>query len=144
MSYQELLDMFWKLHDPTTCHKRQYMSAIFYHDEEQKKLAEESKAKKQKVTSREIVTKILPMEKFYEAEDYHQKYILRNYDDIFDTIGLDGKALINSHAAARINGYLGGYGKKSDFEKEWKTLGLSEEVAEMILDEMKRNRRLHC
>ncbi len=67
-SYEELLKMFWKNHDPTRKCSRQYMSAIFYHDEHQRKLAEESKRTEEKKRSSTIRTEILPMEKFYEAE----------------------------------------------------------------------------
>ena len=63
-----MLDIFWENHDPTARNKAQYMSAIFYHDDEQKKLAEESLKKKQKKTVRQIQTKILPAETFYDAE----------------------------------------------------------------------------
>lgn len=143
-TYEALLDIFWESHNSTLCHKPQYMSAIFYHDDEQKKLAEESKMKRQKSETREIVTKILPVDVFYEAENYHQKYALRNYTEIFDSLDLEGKQLINSHVAAKLNGYLGGSGKKNMFEEEWKMFGISENVAKMILDEMSRGSRLVC
>ena len=60
--------MFWENHNTTTCLKNQYMSAIFYHDDGQKQLAEESKVNAQKKSVRKIVTKILPLETFYNAE----------------------------------------------------------------------------
>ena len=62
--------MFWKNHDPTTSHKAQYMSAIFYHDDEQKQLAEQTCDEHQKTLRRPIVTKILPAKRFYDAEEY--------------------------------------------------------------------------
>ena len=68
-SYSNMLDMFWENHDPTRCASRQYMSAIFYHDETQKKLAEESKEKWQKHFSNKIVTKIAEANTFYDAEE---------------------------------------------------------------------------
>ena len=67
-SYSKLLDMFWKNHDPTRCASRQYMSAIFYHSNEQKRLAEESRDKRQKQLSQKIVTRITTAETFYNAE----------------------------------------------------------------------------
>jgi len=67
-SYSKLLKMFWENHDPTRCASRQYMSAIFYHNDEQKQLAEESKDEQQKRISQKIVTKIAPAETFYNAE----------------------------------------------------------------------------
>ena len=80
ITYEQLLDIFWKIHDPTQLNRqgpdigRQYRSAIFYHDEQQKKLAEKSKNKVQKKYSKIIVTEIKPAEEFFPAEEYHQKY----------------------------------------------------------------------
>jgi peptide-methionine (S)-S-oxide reductase len=82
ISYEELLETFWAIHDPTTKDRQgpdvgsQYRSAIFYHSPEQKIKAEESKAKMDGSGRfmNLIVTQILPIEKFYMAEDYHQQY----------------------------------------------------------------------
>ena len=82
ISYEKLLDVFWHNHNPTTLNRQgpdvgnQYRSAIFYHDETQKEIAEKSK---QSLDSSEsfddpIVTEIIPAPKFYKAEEYHQKY----------------------------------------------------------------------
>ena len=82
VSYAELLDVFWENHDPTTLNRQgpdvgtQYRSAIFYHDEEQKRIATESKQKLE-VSGRyqkSIVTEIEPATRFYQAEEYHQQY----------------------------------------------------------------------
>jgi len=86
VSYEKLLDVFWHNIDPTRkdgqfCdHGNQYRSAIFYHDEEQKQLAEAAKAKLQqhKPFQGEIVTEIVPAGEFYPAEDYHQDYATKN------------------------------------------------------------------
>lgn len=81
ITYEQLLETFWKIHDPTQLNRQgpdigmQYRSAIFYHDEQQKKLAEESKNNEQKKYSKPIVTDITPAEEFYPAEEYHQKYL---------------------------------------------------------------------
>ena len=64
-----MLKMFWENHDPTRCASRQYMSAIFYHNDEQKRLAEETMKEEQKQLSQQIVTKIKPAETFYDAEE---------------------------------------------------------------------------
>ena len=82
ISYQELLDVFWKNHNPTTLNRQgpdvgnQYRSAIFYHDEQQKEIAEKSKESLDSSTAFDdpIVTQIMPAPKFYKAEEYHQKY----------------------------------------------------------------------
>ncbi|HET9402455.1 MAG TPA: peptide-methionine (S)-S-oxide reductase MsrA [Candidatus Acidoferrales bacterium] len=82
ISYDKLLDAFWSLHDPTTPNRQgpdvgtQYRSAIFYHDAEQEKAAIASRERAQKSGRfrRPIVTEIVPAEKFYPAEEYHQRY----------------------------------------------------------------------
>ncbi len=86
VSYESLLEIFWKTHDPTTLNRQgadtgtQYRSVIFYHTEAQKKIAEEYK--KQLMESgayqRPIVTEISPLEIYYPAEDYHQNYFALN------------------------------------------------------------------
>jgi len=67
-SYGEMLKLFWENHDPTRCASRQYMSAVFYHDERQRKLAEASRDERQKQLSKKIVTKITKADTFYSAE----------------------------------------------------------------------------
>ena len=82
VSYDELLEIFWKTHDPTTLNRQgadvgtQYRSAIFYHNDEQKQLAEKYKKKltEAEVFDQPIVTEITPASVFYKAEDYHQNY----------------------------------------------------------------------
>lgn len=86
VSYQKLLDIFWHNIDPTTpnrqfCDKgNQYRSGIFYHDEDQKRLAEESKSvlEQNKPFKQKIVTEITVASKFYAAEEYHQDYYQKN------------------------------------------------------------------
>ena len=74
VSYKKLLNIFWRLHNPTTINRQgldfgsQYRSAIFYHNKEQKDLAEKSKPKN-------AVTEITKASKFYKAEEYHQQYL---------------------------------------------------------------------
>ena len=80
VKYEELLDVFWKIHDPTQLNRQgfdlgtQYRSVIFYHNEKQKILAEESKNKQEK-SKKPIVTEIVPAKEFYKAEEYHQNYL---------------------------------------------------------------------
>jgi peptide-methionine (S)-S-oxide reductase len=86
ISFDELLSVFWETHDPTTLNKQgadegtQYRSAVFYHDEEQRKKAESYKAELDKsgAFAKPIVTEITPFTKFYPAEDYHQQYFENN------------------------------------------------------------------
>jgi peptide-methionine (S)-S-oxide reductase len=82
ISFDELLEVFWESHDPTTLNRQgndvgtQYRSAIFYHDEEQKEKAEHYKAEliRNKAYDKPIVTEITPFKVFYPAENYHQDY----------------------------------------------------------------------
>jgi len=76
-SFEKLLDHFWKRHNPTEEHKAQYKSVIFYHDEEQKKLAEDTKQRKQDELGEPIITEILPVPEFWKAEDYHQRWLAK-------------------------------------------------------------------
>ncbi|KAA0190304.1 hypothetical protein HAZT_HAZT004092 [Hyalella azteca] len=133
-NFSELLDVFWHNHEPTGNLPRQYMSAIFYHDEEQKQLAEQTMAAEQKKRSKPITTAILPASTFYDAEDYHQKYLLQQHPSLCHMLDLDPskEGLMSSHVAARLNGYMGGYGSRAAFEEEWPRLGLSEKCAEYV------------
>lgn len=86
ISYDELLEVFWQTHDPTTLNRQgndvgpQYRSVVFYHNAEQKAKAEEYKASLNKsgAFSAPIITEISPLKNFYQAEDYHQSYYLNN------------------------------------------------------------------
>lgn len=86
ISYEEILEVFWNTHDPTTLNKQgadegtQYRSVVFYHNEDQKKIAEQYKSQLDKsgVYKNRIVTEITPFTVFYPAEDYHQNYYALN------------------------------------------------------------------
>ena len=81
VSYAQLLETFWRSHNPTTRHRQgldfgsQYRSAIFYHGAAQEALAIESRDLEQKSRRRQIVTEITPASAFYRAEEYHQRYL---------------------------------------------------------------------
>ena len=82
VTFEQLLDVFWKVHDPTQLNRQgldigtQYRSVIFYHNENQEKTAIEAKRRLEaaSVYRRPIVTEIVPAAPFYRAEDYHQRY----------------------------------------------------------------------
>ena len=84
ISYESLVEEFWKCHDPTTLDRqgpdigRQYRSVIYYFTEEQKNIAEKSKEKYQHKFQNKIVTEISKADKFYKAEEYHQQYIQKS------------------------------------------------------------------
>jgi peptide-methionine (S)-S-oxide reductase len=81
VSYDELLNVFWRKHDPTQKNRQgwdigdNYRTVVFVHDEEQRAAAERSKENEQANHRKQIVTQIEPAETFYEAEDYHQQYL---------------------------------------------------------------------
>jgi peptide-methionine (S)-S-oxide reductase len=86
ISFTEILEVFWKTHDPTTRNRQgadigtQYRSAIFYHTGEQKQIAEEMKARLDAagIWKDPVVTEIVPFDRFYKAEAYHQEYYFQN------------------------------------------------------------------
>ena len=85
VSYEKLLDVFWKIHDPTTLYRQgpdigsQYRSMIAFHDAEQETIAKKSKDAMEKSGrfKNKIVTEIVPATEFYKAEEYHQKYYMK-------------------------------------------------------------------
>ena len=88
ISYEKVLDIFFRLHDPTTLNRQhndigtQYRSVIFYYSEDQKQVAEEviKKVDASKVFSNPVVTQVVEATKFYSAEEYHQDYLVKNPD----------------------------------------------------------------
>ena len=84
ISYEKIVDLFWEAHDPTTLNRQgadtgtQYRSIILTADDAQKKIAEESKSRAQAKFKSPIVTEIVPLVKFYPAEDYHQDFYREN------------------------------------------------------------------
>jgi len=86
VSFQDILHIFFTVHDPTTPNRQgadvgiQYRSVIFYHDEKQKKIVEQviKELEDQKVWDNPIVTQVVPFKKFYQAEQYHKQYFSRN------------------------------------------------------------------
>jgi peptide-methionine (S)-S-oxide reductase len=83
VSYDELLERFWELHDPTQVNRQgpdvgsQYRSVVFFHSPEQQRAAEDSKQRAQARFSRPIATEIVPAQTFWRAEEYHQQYLVK-------------------------------------------------------------------
>jgi peptide-methionine (S)-S-oxide reductase len=86
VSYKELLDVFFYIHDPTQLNRQgadigpQYRSVIFYENDEQKRAAEAAKKEAQEGSKEKVVTEIVPLEHFWPAEEYHQRYFEKNPD----------------------------------------------------------------
>ena len=99
ISFEVLLDIFWHLHNPTTINQQgadigtQYRSVIFYHTEEQKRIAIESKNNLEKSAyyKNPIITQIIPFMKFYKAEEYHQDFYDKNKNYSYCSIVIDPK-----------------------------------------------------
>ena len=113
ISYADLLDMFWANHSPQSRpYSQQYASIIFYHNEEQRRLAEETKAREEARLGKRVLTEIKAAGTFWWAEDYHQKYYLQSSSGLMRELRAkypDFRDLVNSTEAARANGYSGGY-----------------------------------
>ncbi|CAG9862587.1 unnamed protein product [Phyllotreta striolata] len=141
VNYEELLDLFYAHHEYglTTKVKRQYMSLILYHDEEQKLAAENSIKSEEQKRNTKLITEVAPAGKFYPAESYHQKYRLQRHSFLCDELNLTPQLLQTSHVAARLNGYVAGVGKPEELEQDIIKLGLSEKAAEYLRIQYKDN-----
>ena len=98
ISFEEILEVFWTTHDPTTLNRQgndvgtQYRSAIFYHDEKQKEIAERSvKEVAGQIWDDPIVTEISPLTNYYPAEEYHQNYWFQNGNQPYCRIVINPK-----------------------------------------------------
>jgi methionine-S-sulfoxide reductase len=131
ISYERLLEIFWQEHDPTgRSWSAQYKAAVFFQDDEQKRLALESRDRMAAKLSKPIQTEIIALSRFYPAEAYHQKYYLRNHKRLLAELQryyAADAALLDSTAAARVNGYLGRSGSTDNLKAEIDRYGLSAE-----------------
>lgn len=145
IAYQDLLKMFWEGHDPRArSWSKQYRAAIFYHNDEQKRLAEETRDKIGAASKIKVQTDILPFSRFYVAEGYHQKYGLQGRKEImkeFQAIYPSDEALMNSTAVARVNGYLSGFGTFEALQEAIEHLGLSPDACDRLLTVIKKHGR---
>jgi peptide-methionine (S)-S-oxide reductase len=137
VAYEQLLDAFWSGHDAALpSYSRQYRSAIFYSTEKQHQLAIDSMKKEESRADKRVFTEIEPLTRFYLAEDYHQKYYLLETLDLgreIRTIYPDIQDFINSTAAARLNGYIAGYGNEDTLQKQIGRFGLSEQGKQTLV-----------
>lgn len=142
VSYDELLRLFWASHEPLSPPwARQYRNAVFYHSEEQQRLALASRAQVAADLGGEVTTDIEPAGRFYPAEGYHQKYLLRSNHRLWVALLAaypSEQALLDSTAAARLNGFLGGY--DTDPAGLADRLDLPDGVAELLLTAGDRHR----
>ncbi|KAK6735339.1 hypothetical protein RB195_018503 [Necator americanus] len=131
ISYRQVLDFFWSHHNPAERRKKQYQSAILYETEEERKVAEQTYADA-KAKFGTIETYIVKLDKFYQAEDYHQKYWLRNKKDIFNELELSDSQVANSILATKMNAFCAGYTNFSELKDLQQEYGLSESFVEKV------------
>ncbi|XP_066251117.1 peptide methionine sulfoxide reductase isoform X1 [Euwallacea similis] len=148
ISYRELLKLFWDNHEygVTTVIKRQYMSLILYHEEEQRHIAELDIIVEAGKRNEKLITEIAPAGPFYPAEDYHQKYRLQKHGWIVEELNLTPEQLQTSTAAAKLNGYVAGVGSREDLERDLKMLGIPEKIASFVRIQYSENEggNLYC
>ncbi len=138
ITYKDLLDNFWRSHDPTRIREKQYRSMIFHYCEKQKILAQQSKD----VVNKEPRTVIKAYRNFYPAEDYHQKYHLSKNKALnyaFRSLYPEMSDYIGSTAVARVNGYVAGHGTINSKE-ELERLGLTEEGCKLLYNIWNKSR----
>lgn len=140
--FEDILEIFWKDHNPTERpYSAQYKAVLFHHDEEQKRLALESRDRVERELGRKVTTEVRPYDGFTRAEDYHQKYYLRGNGRVFREVRdkfRDEAGFIDSTIAARINGYIGGFGTRKELEAEIDTFGLGPEARRSLSAEVRR------
>ena len=148
ISYRDLLDVFWDSHNPTAPYlSYQYRSIIFYHNEEQKRMAIDTREGEESRIKTTVYTDIVPFSDFYLAEDYHQKYYLTYEEEIMkdlNSIYPEIKDFIDSTAVARLNGYAGGYGEAETLRSQLSDFGLSEDAKNRLLEIADRGLRSGC
>ena len=116
------------------------MSIIFFHSDEQKRFAIALKNREEARTKGRVSTKIIPFAEFYLAEDYHQKHRLRSERDLMNEFKVMYPAeddFVNSTAAARVNGYLDGYGTLEELLEELPDFGLSPAADKKLIEIVK-------
>jgi peptide-methionine (S)-S-oxide reductase len=133
-----LFDIYWSNLDPYyPPYSRQYMSIVFYHNDFQKKIAQERKTLSEEKRGKKVYVEIVPYTKFYMAENYHQKYYLQLRKELFEEL-LERLGsftnFVNSTSAAKINGYIKGYGTKKKLLEDITEFDLSERGKDLLLE----------
>ena len=129
ISFDELLQIFWSMHNPTSrSWFTQYKTILFVQNDEQFAAAQRSKAALEEALGHKVRTEIRQLDRFYQAEDYHQKYKLQQdsalmgqISDKYQTV----QQFVDSTLAARLNGYVGGNGSTVTAQREIELYDLS-------------------
>jgi len=138
LSYAQLLELFWASHEPSVpAGSRQYASIIFYHDEQQRREAEQSKSEQERQRGRRLATEIRPAGTFTQAEDYHQKFYLQGALRRLLPAPAD---LVGSTLAARLNAFAAGELSLEELERDLPALQLEPKVQQELLETLRRGR----
>ena len=137
IGFEDVANLFWKTHNPCRApYSRQYMSAIWFHDEQQRKFVQGLLDAANDRFDGGVTTVVEPLAEFYLAEDYHQKYRLQSKHglmSVFQTMYPAFEDFNNSTAAARLNAFAAGDGSKQLFEQEVDQYGFPREELECVL-----------
>lgn len=137
IDFAAILNLIWTSHNPIgTKRSSQYKSAIWFADDQQLATINELVEPLVKKYERELTTEILPLETFFNAEDYHQKYVLQRHDAVmkqFKTFYQVFDDFVDSTAAARLNGFAYGCGSKTMFEQEQSDYGIPAETLAPVI-----------
>ena len=137
----DLLQLFWQNHNPKRkAWSSQYKAIILYQNEIQHEYAQQSMTAVKSSLNAPVTTDILPLVKFYLAEEYHQKYRLQSTPLMEEMRRAypNNQEWIHSTAAARLNGYLSGYGLAETFAGDVQQLGLSESGESVLVNSVAR------
>ena len=130
------MELFWKSHNPIgSVRSSQYKSAIWFADETQREIIESTLPPLIERYKQSPTTEILPLETFYNAEDYHQKYSLQRNSGLMKTFLAmypRFQGFVDSTAAARLNGFAAGHGTSAMFEDEKDSYGFSGDALETV------------
>eukprot|EP00092_Neocalanus_flemingeri_P010050 GFUD01010831.1.p1 GENE.GFUD01010831.1~~GFUD01010831.1.p1 ORF type:complete len:156 (-),score=56.19 GFUD01010831.1:215-682(-) len=130
-TFQNILKLFWKSHDPTIHTSSQYRSLILSHNMVQTAQVADSLQVQKKERHKEVCTRTDDFSIFYQAEEKHQKNQLRRHPALLASVDWE-ESLASSYVATRLNGCLGGHTNMASFNKEWEKLGLSKEIAAYV------------
>ena len=147
ISYEALLERFWASHDPTSPRwSAQYRNLILVADPEQRRLALASRAAQADALGQEVRTPVEELTTFTRAEDYHQKFVLRQYDDVLADLRRlhPGETFVDTTAAARLNAYLSGYGEPERLEGDLERFALSDAAADTVRRRFLGRKALRC
>jgi peptide-methionine (S)-S-oxide reductase len=143
ISYGDLLEVFWEDHDPCSgSYSRQYQASVFHLDDAQRRLALATRDRVAASRRCRITTEVVPAGVFTPAEGYHQKHYLRGERTLLEELRArypDEQAFVASTAAARVNGYLGGYGTPGQLAAEIGGFGLTERGRRLLEEVVRRN-----